>query len=72
MTISAPCSIGRNNTGDKKVLSTINIRLCFLAITEIASTSHSSINGFDGVSTKIALVFGVIAASMAAKSAVFT
>ena len=43
-----------------------------LAILEIASTSHSSINGFDGVSTKIALVFGVIAASIASKSAVFT
>ena len=56
----------------KKVLSTIINKLCFFANFEISTTSHSSINGFDGVSIKIAFVFAVIAASISAKEEVFT
>ena len=72
ITISAPKSNGRDSTGVKKVLSTIINKLCFFANFEISATSHSSINGLDGVSIKIAFVFAVIAASISAKEAVFT
>ena len=66
--MSAPCSNGRMRYGDAIVLSTMSGMRCFLAIAAMAFRSTITPPGLAIDSTKIALVFGVMAASNVAGS----
>jgi len=63
MTISAPCSIGRNKYGVAKVLSTSSGIPFLWASAATASTSTMVEFGLPSVSINIAFVLGLIASA---------
>ena len=67
-TISAPRSIGRHRYGEANVLSTTSGMPCLCASFASPARSASVPDGLPIVSAKSSLVFGRIAASIAAKS----
>ena len=70
--MSTPSSSGLCKYGVINVLSTIVIKLCSFASFTTPLMSVTSNKGFDGVSIRIAFVFGFIAFLIFSKSVVST
>ncbi len=67
-TMSAPNFIGCCNAGEQKQLSTTSSAPALWAMSATAAMSATSVSGFEGVSRKNSLVFGLTAARQAARS----